>query len=81
MRGGHVLDDGQAQPGPAGRARAGGVDPVETLEDPLQVTLGDAYPLVRDGDLDHLPGGPAGGHRGGREAEGGAGVSPLAPGH
>ena len=51
VRGGHVLDDGQPQPGPAGGAGPGRVDPVEALEDPLQVPLRDADALVRDADL------------------------------
>src|SRR6185312_1564980 len=47
-----VLHDGQAQAGTAGRARAGRVDPVEPLEDPVLLDLGDAEPLVGHGDVD-----------------------------
>src|SRR5699024_6453050 len=36
-----VLDDRQAQPGPAGGPGAGAVDPEEALEDALQVLLRD----------------------------------------
>ena len=38
--------------GAAGGARARRVDPVEPLEDPVQVGLGDADALVGDRDLD-----------------------------
>src|SRR5699024_781235 len=48
-----VLHDRQAQPGAAGRARAGAVHPEEPFEDPLQMVLGDADPLILHGDLDH----------------------------
>ena len=41
-----VLDDGQPEPGAAGGARSGRVDPVEALEDPVQVRLGDADALI-----------------------------------
>ena len=37
-----MAHDGQTQTGAAGRAAAGLVDPVEALEDPLEVALGDA---------------------------------------
>src|ERR1017187_6555546 len=54
VRGGDVLDDGQPEPGPASRPRPGRVDPVEPLEDPLQIPLGYADALVRDADLDRI---------------------------
>src|SRR4029079_4546644 len=44
-----VLDDGQAEPGAPGGARAGGVDPVEALEDALLLGRRDALALVGDG--------------------------------
>ncbi len=50
--GGDVLDDGQAEAGAAGGPGPRRVGPVEPLEDPLQVPLGDADALVADGDLD-----------------------------
>ena len=46
--GGDVLDDGQPETGAAGVPRPGGVDPVEALEDPLDLGLGDARALVGD---------------------------------
>ena len=48
---GHVADDGQAEAGAAGAPAAGPVDPVEALEDPLEVAGGDAHALVDDGQL------------------------------
>ncbi len=58
--GADVLDDRQAQAGAAGGARAGGVDPVEALEDALLLGRGDALALVGDGHLDRVldPAGP-----------------------
>ncbi len=53
---GDVLDDGQAQAGAAGGPGPRRIGPVEPLEDPVQVLLGDADALVGDGDLD--PAGP-----------------------
>ncbi len=47
-----VLDDGEAEARPAERPRAGGVHPVEPLEDARQVFAGDADPGVADLDLD-----------------------------
>src|SRR5262245_3447881 len=62
---GDVLDDRQAEPGPARLARAGAIDAVEALEDAWQVAVRDAEAGVRDreddlavraGELDvHLP--------------------------
>jgi hypothetical protein len=37
-----MLDDGEAQPGPAEFARAGFIDPVESLEDTRPVRFRDA---------------------------------------
>ncbi len=51
MGGGDVLDDRQAQPGPAGGAVPGRVDPVEPLEDPVDLLVGDADALVDHRDL------------------------------
>ena len=48
----HVADDGEAEAGAAGLAAAGLVDPVEALEDPLEVAGRDADAVVGDGDLD-----------------------------
>src|SRR5690606_1634002 len=48
---GDVANDRQAEPGAAGRSAAGSVDPVEALEDAVEVALRDAHPLVADGDL------------------------------
>ena len=50
-----LLGDGQPQPGPAGAGGAGGVQPVELLEDVGQLPLGDLQPLVSDGDLRLTP--------------------------
>ena len=47
----NLLGDGQAQSRPAGAGGAGGVQPVELLEDVGQLPLGDLQPLVADGDL------------------------------
>src|SRR5690348_30887 len=52
VRGGHVLDDRQTQPGAAGGTGAGRVDAVEALEDALLVLVRDADALVGHGDLD-----------------------------
>ena len=49
---GDVADDGQAEPGAAGVAAAGAVDPVEALEDALEVAAGDADAVVAHGDVD-----------------------------
>ena len=65
-----VLDDGQPQAGAAGGPRAGGVDPVEALEDPLQLGRRDADALVGHGDLDVVAVDPAG-----ADADPGAGVA------
>ena len=46
--GGDVADDGQAEPGAAGVAAAGPVDPVEALEDAVEVAGRDADALVGD---------------------------------
>ena len=43
---GDVADDGQAEAGAAGVPAAGPVDPVEALEDPLEVAGGDADAVV-----------------------------------
>src|SRR5262245_39862863 len=51
VRGHHVLDDGQPETGAAGGAGPRRVDPVEALEDPLQVALGDADALVGHAQL------------------------------
>src|SRR5205085_9497304 len=51
--GGNVTDDRQAQPGAAGLPAAGPVDAVEALEDPFEVTGGDADALV--GHAHHDP--------------------------
>ena len=47
----HVLDDGQAQPGAAGLARAAAVDAVEALGQARQVLARDAQAGVADRDL------------------------------
>jgi hypothetical protein len=47
-----VLDDGQAEAGAAGGAVPGRVDPVEALEDAVELVGGDADALVDDRDLD-----------------------------
>jgi hypothetical protein len=52
--GGDVLDDGQAQAGPAGLAAPRRVDPVEALEDAFQVPARDPDALIADGDLDQI---------------------------
>src|SRR5690606_37167580 len=52
MVGGHVAHDGQAQPRAARVAAAGPVDPVEALEDALEVAAGDADALVRHDQVD-----------------------------
>ncbi|CAM4153179.1 hypothetical protein JAAN108728_13830 [Janibacter anophelis] len=52
--GADVLDDRQAETGAAGGPGAGGVHPVEALEDAGLLVLGDARPLVGDGDLDRV---------------------------
>ena len=57
-----MLDDGEAQPGPAGGPRARGVDAVEALEDPQLVVRGDAVPLVGDDELDDVARDRAHGH-------------------
>src|SRR6185437_7483900 len=45
-----VLDDGEAEPGAAQLARAGGIDAVEALGEPRQVLARDALAMVADGD-------------------------------
>src|SRR5829696_10121413 len=45
---GHVPNDAQAQPGPAGLLGTGFVHPVEALEDTRETLLGDADAAVRD---------------------------------
>jgi hypothetical protein len=52
MHGGDVLDDGQAESGPAVGPTAGIVHAVEALEDPLMLAGRDADAVVRDTDLD-----------------------------
>ena len=52
MRGGDVLDDGQAETGATGGPVARRVDPVETFEDPVQLLVRDADALVDHGDRD-----------------------------
>ena len=52
---GDVADDGQAETGAAGLPAAGPVDPVEALEDPLEVAGRDADALVAHRDLDVRP--------------------------
>ena len=49
-----VLDDAEAEPGPARVPRTGLVDPVEALEDAVEVLPLDAHALVGDGDLDRV---------------------------
>ena len=49
---GDVADDGQAEAGAAGLAAAGPVDPVEALEDPLEVATGMPMPWSATGELD-----------------------------
>src|SRR5690606_14626367 len=71
VRGGHVLDDRQAQARAAGGPGAGRVDAVEALEDAFLVLLGDADALVGDRDLHHGAAGPGDGP--GRYADAGAG--------
>ena len=61
-----MLHDRQPEPGSSGGPRPGRIHPVEPLEDPLKITLGDPDPLVGDADLcgaaavpggrDHHPG-------------------------
>ena len=51
VAGGHVLDDGESEPGAAGLPGAGRVDAVEAFEDAVALLLGDAGPLVGDADL------------------------------
>src|SRR5205814_7110760 len=48
VEGDDVLDDREAEPGAAARARARFVDAVEALEDPRPVGLGDPGPGVLD---------------------------------
>ena len=45
---GDVTDDREAEPGAAGRPRPCPVDPVEPLEDAVEVTSGNADPGVGD---------------------------------
>src|SRR5690606_27197049 len=56
--GGDVADDGEPEPGAAGLPAAGPVDPVEALEDALEVAGGDAGAVVAHGDLDRSAGEP-----------------------
>ncbi len=49
-----VLDDGEAQPGAAELAAAGGIDAVEALEEPVEVLAFDSEPFVFNED-GHLP--------------------------
>ena len=49
-----VLDDGQAEAGATGDARARRIDAVEPLEDAGLLALGDADALVGHGDLDRV---------------------------
>ena len=49
---GDVADDGEAEAGAAGLAAAGPVDPVEALEDPLEVAARDADAVVAHLDVD-----------------------------
>ena len=51
---GHVSHDREPEPGSTGRPAAGPIDTVETLEDAIEVTLGDTDTLVDDDDLDHV---------------------------
>src|SRR5262249_48643967 len=64
VRGDDLPDDGQAQPGTAGRALAG--NPVEFLENVRQMLAGDALPRVAHLDLDLVVARP------GRQAAGAA---------
>ncbi len=43
---GHVANDRKAEPGPAGVTAAAVVDPVEALEDPVEVAGRDADPVI-----------------------------------
>src|SRR5690349_8881964 len=45
-----MLDDGEAEPGAAELARAGGIDTVEALGEPRQVLARDALAMVAHGD-------------------------------
>src|SRR5690242_11906163 len=45
-----MLDDGEAEPGAAQLARAGGIDAVEALGQPRQVLARDALAVVAHGD-------------------------------
>ena len=51
---GHVAHDGEPEPGAARDAAAAVVDPVETLEDPVEVAGGDADAVVLDGEPDRV---------------------------
>src|SRR3954454_720978 len=44
-------NDGQSEAGPTGRPAAGAVDSVETLEDAVEIALGNAHALIGDADL------------------------------
>src|SRR5437879_2915503 len=55
----HVLDDGEAEPGAAGRPRPGRVGPEEPFEHPLLVLVRDADAPVGDRDLGVAVGVPA----------------------
>ena len=49
---GDVADDGETEAGAAGRPRPGAVDPVEPLEDAVEVTTGDADAGIGDRQRD-----------------------------
>lgn len=57
VRGGHVLDDGEAETGPAGGARARRVHTVEPLEDAVPVPFRYPDALVGHRDLDQVAAG------------------------
>ena len=48
----HVTDDRQTETGTAGLPRAGPVDAVEALEDPVEITIGDPDAVVVDDQFD-----------------------------
>ena len=54
-----MLHDGEAEARATRVAAARLVDAVEALEDPIEITLGDADPLVGHHDLHPRPGRPA----------------------
>src|SRR4051812_15318835 len=53
--GGHVAHDGETQAGAARLAAAGPVDPVEALEDPVEIASGDPDAAVAHHDVDPRP--------------------------